>query len=291
MREAMSELLQYLVNGMSVGSIYVLVAIGVTLVFGVSRLINFAQGQFLVLGCYLTWSLIDAGVSFWLTIIPVTLALGLVGLATDRGLLRKTIDAPVNGFIVSLGLVIALEALFTEIWSQEPRKVESPVSGVVEIANATIPVTRLLTFGVAAFGVLVLFYILRRSDLGRSMRAASENRDAAALVGVDVSRAISASFFIGAALAGLAGVFLATLFPFDPYSGNDYIIKGLAVAIIAGLGSIGGALIVGLGLGILEALGSGYGVGSEWRDGYAFIAMAILLAWRPAGLFGGRREF
>jgi branched-chain amino acid transport system permease protein len=287
-----SEFFQQVVNGLSVGSIYVLVAIGVTLVFGVSKLVNFAQGQFLILGCFLTYALVsEGGLSFWLAIVPVTLGVGLVGVATDRALLRPTLDRPVNGFIVSLGLVIALEGLFTEIWSTEPRKVGSPVDGVLALGDTRIPADRVVTFAVAALGVVALYYVLRRTDIGRSMRAAAENRDAAALVGVNVGRSITAAFFIGACLAGLAGAFLATLFPFTPYSGTAYVIKGLAVAIIAGLGSVHGALIVGLSLGVIEALGSAYGVGSEWRDGYAFIAMAILLAWRPSGLFGGAREY
>lgn len=287
----MSEFLQQTVNGLSVGSIYVLVAIGVTLVFGVSRLVNFAQGQFLVLGSYLTYSFVSAGVPFWLAILPAMLGVGLAGIFTDRVLLRRTIDRPENGFIVSLGLVIALEGLFSELFSAADKRVASPVTGVLEIATTRIPYSRILTFLVAALAVAALYYILRRTDIGRSMRAASENRDAAALVGVDVSKSISTAFFIGAALAGLAGAFLAILFPFNPYTGTPYVIKGLAVALIGGLGSVPGALIVGLTLGVTESLGSAYGIGSEWRDGYAFIAMAILLVWRPQGLFGGNREY
>jgi branched-chain amino acid transport system permease protein len=282
----MDQFLQQVVNGLSVGSIYVLVAIGVTLVFGVARLVNFAQGQFLILGSYLAFVLVSAGMSFWVAILPVAVAVGLVGVVTDRALLRRTIDRPENGFIVSLGLVIALEGLFTEIWSADDRKLPAPVTGVFEVAGTRIPENRVLTFVVAALGVAALYYVMRRTDTGRSMRAAAENPDAAALVGVNVGRTISSAFFVGAFLAGLAGAFLATLFPFNPYSGTPYIIKGLAVALIGGLGSIEGALIVGLTLGVAESLGSAYGIGSEWRDGYAFIAMAALLVWRPYGLFG-----
>lgn len=285
----MAEFLQQVVNGLSVGSIYVLVAIGVTLVFGVARLVNFAQGQFLILGSYLAFVLVSAGLSFWLAILPVAVAVGLAGVATDRALLRRTIDRPENGFIVSLGLVIALEGLFTEIWSADDRKLASPLPGVIDVAGTRIPENRVLTFVVAGLGVAALYYVMRRTDTGRCMRAAAENRDAAALVGVNVGRTISSAFFIGAFLAGLAGAFLATLFPFNPYSGTPYIVKGLAVALIGGLGSMEGALLVGLALGVAETLGSAYGIGSEWRDGYAFIAMAALLVWRPYGLFG-RKE-
>lgn len=287
----MAEFFQQVVNGLSVGSIYVLVAIGLTLVFGVSRLVNFAHGQFVVLGSFLTWGLVQTGISFWVAIIPVALAVGLAGIVVDLAFLRRTIDRPVNGFIVSLGMVIALQGLYVEIWSADQHKVPSPLSGVVDLGGVRIPSDRILTFGVAAVGVVALFYVLRQTDIGRSMRAAAENRDAAALVGVNVGASISAAFFVGAFLAGLAGAFLAALFPFTPYSGGDYLIKGLAVALIGGLGSIHGALIVGLALGVTEALGSAYGIGSEWRDGYAFIAMVLLLIWRPGGLFGGTRDY
>lgn len=287
----MAEFFQQVVNGLSVGSIYVLVAIGVTLIFGVSKLINFAQGQFLVLGSFLAFSLVSAGLSFWIAAALVTVAVGIAGVVTDRLLLRPTLDKPINGFIVSLGLLIALQGLYSELWSTEPRKLASPVEGVVDIASVRIPADRLLTFFVAALSVLALYYILRRSDIGRSMRAASENRDAAALVGVNVGLSISAAFFLGACLAGLAGAFLATLFPFTPFSATTYVIKGFTVAVIAGLGSVEGALVVGLTLGIVEALGAAYGVGSEWTNGYAYLAMVVLLLWRPAGLFGGNREY
>ncbi len=262
-----------------------------TLIFGVSRLVNFAQGMFLLLGSYLSYTLVAAGVPFWAAVVPVTLAVGLFGVAVDRGFLRFTLDKPMNGFIVTLGLTIALEGLFTVIWSPEQRRISSPVSGTTEILGARLPSERILTFAIAAGGVVALYWILNRTDLGRSMRAASENREAAALVGVRVGRSISWAFFLGACLAGLAGAFMATLFPFTPYSATPFVIKGLAVAVIAGLGHVWGALIVGLGLGLAEALGGAYGIGAEWQNGYAYLAMVLLLLWRPAGLFGGNRAY
>jgi len=283
--------LQHVVNGLSIGAIYALVAVGITLIFGVSRLVNFAHGQFLVLGSFITFALVETGASFWLALPLASVSVGLAGVATDRGLLRWTIDQPINGFIVSLGLVIVLQGLFVEVWSADQYKIPSPVSGVVSIGDVRIPVDRIVTVAFGAVGVGVLYLILKRTDAGRSMRATAENRDAAALVGVGVGRAISTSFFLGAFLAGMGGAFLGTLFPFSAFSGSTYLVKGLAVALIGGLGSIEGAVLVGLGLGLLETLGSAYGIGGQWRDGYAFMAMVILLIWRPSGLFGRTREY
>lgn len=287
----MSEFVQQTANGLATGSIYVLIAIGVTLVFGVSRLVNFAQGEFVVVGSFLTWALVASGVPFWLAVVPTALGVGLLGIVVDRGLLRWTLETPFNGFVVSLGLVIFLESLLAEIWSQHQKTVRSPVDGVVDVASVRVPSEMVLTFGVTALSVLGLYYLLRRTDIGRSMRAAAENRDAAALVGVSVSGSITAAFFIGSVLAGLGGAFLATLFPFDAYTGGSYIIKGLAVALLGGLGSVQGALIMGLALGVVESLGSAYGIGSEFRDGYAYIALIVILIWRPTGLFGEHRAF
>lgn len=287
----MGELLQQVVNGLSSGSIYVLVAIGITLVFGVSRLVNFAHGQFLVLGSFLMWTLVGSGVPFVVALVPVVLAIGLVGVATDRLLLRRTLDAPVNGLIVSFGLVLVIEGVMLEVWSSRPRKVANNLIGVLDVGFARIPFDRILTFGIAGVGVLALYWILRCTDAGRCMRAAADDRETAALLGINVGRSITVAFFIGACLAGLAGAFVATLFPFTAYTGTGFVIKGLAVAIIAGLGSVSGALIVGLTLGVTEALGSAYLIGPEWQSGYAYLAMALLLLWRPQGLFGGNREY
>jgi branched-chain amino acid transport system permease protein len=280
--------IQQVVNGLSVGVIYVLVAVGITLIFGVSRLVNFAQGEFLVLGSFITFALMESGMSFWVAMPIASVSVGFAGVATDRGILRWTIDSPINGFIVSLGLAIALEGLFAEVWGSKQYQIANPISGVVSAGSVQIAVDRLVTFGVGAVGVAALYLILTRTDSGRAMRATAENRDAAALVGVSVSRAIATSFFLGAALAGVGGAFLGALFPFSAFSGTSYLVKGLAVALIGGLGRIEGAVIVGFGLGLVETLGSAYAIGGEWRDGYAYMAMIIMLVWRPTGLFRTR---
>jgi branched-chain amino acid transport system permease protein len=281
---------QQFVNGLSIGSIYVLVALGITLVFGVSRLLNFAHGQLLLLGSFLAFAFVSAGLPFILAAILATLGTGLAGLAVGM-ILRPTLGDPVNAFIVSLGLTIGMGALFVLIWPNNQYVVHSPFSGVIDVGGVAIAVNRLVTFFVAVLCVGVLLTVLRKTRLGRSMRAASENEEAAALQGVKVKQANSAAFVIGALLAGVGGAFLATLFPFDAYSGEQYLIKGLAVALIGGLGRIEGAVVVGLSLGVIEALGTQYLIGAEWRDGYAFLAIVLVLLWRPGGLFGTVRQY
>jgi branched-chain amino acid transport system permease protein len=282
--------LQQVVNGLSIGTVYALVGLGITLIFGVSRLVNFAQGEFVVLGSFLTYALVEGGLPFWVAVPLAALAVGGAGLATDRGLLRWTIDQPMNGFIVSLGLAIALEGLFVEVWDARQHEVASPITGVISAGDVRLPVDRLVTFGVGSVSVAGLYLLLAKTDIGRVMRATAENREVAALMGIRVGRAIATAFFLGALLAGIGGAFIGALFPFSAFSGVPYLLKGFAVALIGGLGSIQGAVIVGLALGLIETLGVAYGLGGEWRDGYAFIAMVILLAWRPSGLFGTRER-
>jgi branched-subunit amino acid ABC-type transport system permease component len=127
--------------------------------------------------------------------------------------------------------------------------------------------------------------MLQRTDAGSRMRATAENPEVASLMGVNATWTTSAAFWIGSALAGLAGVLLGILFPFTPFSGNAYLIKGLAVALAGGIGNVTGAVVVGLTLGLVETYGSAYVIGPEWQEGYAFVLLIAILAWRPSGLF------
>jgi len=299
-----STFLQHIFNGLSISGIYILIALGITLVFGLTRLVNFAHGQFLVLGGFLTFTFVDKGISFWLAMPLAALAVGAMAGVLDLGVFRRNLDRPINGLIVTLGLVIALQAITVEGWSTEQYKIKSPVSGVwsVDIVGLDDPIRitqeRTLLLAISFALVLALFLMLGRTDLGRSMRAVAENRYAASLLGVDVYRAISATFMVGTAMAAMGGSLLGIIFPFTAYFGNSFLIKGIAVAMVGGLGSVEGVLVAGLLLGMIETLGTAYGIhidmgaldytfGPLWRDGYAFVLMVIILLWRPQGLFRG----
>jgi branched-chain amino acid transport system permease protein len=282
--------IQQVVNGLSIGSVYVLIGLGLTIVFGLTRLVNFAHGQLVVLGSFLTFALVSGGLSFWVALPIASVGVGAVGAVLDAGVLRRTLDYPVNGFIASLGLLLALQAVMVKLWSGDLYEVPSPVAGVVALGDVRVPAMKIVVFAVVAACVLGLFVLLKRTDLGRSMRAVAESHEGAALVGIPVGRMISVAFFLGTALAGLGGALLATLFPFTPFGGLEYVLKGLAVALIGGLGSIEGAVVAGLSLGLIETLGTAYGIGPEWGDGYAYLAMVLLLLWRPHGLFGQVRH-
>lgn len=287
----MATLLQQLVNALSVSSAYVLIGLGITIIFGLSRVIAFAHAQFMVLGAFLAYSLVEAGLPYPVAgLLLAPLLVGVAGVATDRAIFRRNLDMPINNFITALGLVVVMQAVFVEVWGVEQQfQVRTGLQGGVwDVVGVRIGHERVLLFAVTVVAVLTVLYLLGRTDLGRSMRAVAEDRDAAALVGVNVSGAISSAFFIGSVLAGLAGALQFSAFPFTAYSGGALIIKALAVALVGGLGSVEGAVVVGLSLGIVETLGTAYGVpGEQWRDGYAFLLMIGILLWRPRGLFRG----
>lgn len=289
--------LQQLFNALASSSIYVLLALGITLIFGLTRIVNFAQAQFLVLGSFLGYALVTAGVSFWLMVPIVSLAVGMGGVAADRLLLRRTIDNPMSGFIATFGLAIALSAIYVKLWSPARYQIPSPVRGYWELATVRIGHDRALIVSVTVIAVIAMFLLLSSTRAGREMRAVAESREAAAYVGIPVSLAISRAFFFGSLMAGLAGALLGVVFPFTAFSGGLLLIKGLGVAIIGGLGSIRGAVVGGLLVGVIETFAVGYGLplgfttlGPEWRDAYIFILIIVLLAWKPTGLFRGVGE-
>ena len=281
----MTEFLQQTFNGLSIGSVYVLVGVGLTLVFGVSRVMNYAQGQFLILGTFVGFALVSAGAPWWVALILSSVGIGLLGTVLYRTMFQRLSSDHLATFILAVGLGIVIQQGIVEIWGPDQRQISSPFTGTVNVGGVVLTDARLLILGLCIPLVGGLIWMLGHTDLGRQMRATAENHEVAALVGVNPTLTTSAAFWIGSALAGFAGVLLGILFPFNPYSGNTFLIKGLAVALAGGIGNVRGAVLVGLTLGLAETYGSAYLVGPEWQDGYAFVLLIAILAWRPTGLF------
>ena len=283
----METLLQQLVNGLALASVYALLAVGITLVFGLTGIVNFAHGEFLVFGALIASSLVGAGLPFPAACLIALIGAGVIGLGVERLLFRPIAAEPIRGFIVSLGLIIAMQHIALKIWGAEQRAIEAPLTQVLALGEVRISVMR-IAVAVATVAVLTAFYLLlERSRWGRALRAVAIDRETAATMGVPVLRYVAATFIIGAGLAGLGGALLLSLFPMSPFSGGSYTIKGFAVAIVGGLGSVGGALIAAVLLGMVEAIASGY-ISPVWSNAYAFGAMIIVLLLRPSGFRGGR---
>ncbi|UVC09211.1 branched-chain amino acid ABC transporter permease [Rhizobium sp. TH2] len=282
----MDILLQQLLNGLSIASVITLIAVGVTLIFGLTGIINFAHGEFLMVGSIVTWLAVSSGISFWIAIVLAIVAVALMGFVLERGLFQFTLTRPTNGFIVSLGLIVVLQHIVIFLYDPNQKSIPRPLVTVWEVAGVRIASVRLMVILVTVAVVAATFMMVTRSRYGRALRASVEDRDTAALMGIPVRRYITGVFVLGSALAGLGGALLIALFPITPFTGGTMVMKGFAVALIGGLGNLSGAVVAGLILGLVEGFSAGYGF-AEWTDAYSFGLMILVLLFRPHGLFGG----
>ena len=282
----MDILLQQILNGLSIASVITLIAVGVTLIFGLTGIINFAHGEFLMVGSIVTWLAVGAGWGFPLALATGIATVALLGLVLERGLFRFTLDRPTNGFIVSLGLIVVLQHIVILFWNANQKSIPRPLNAIWDVGGVRIAAVRVMVIAVTAAVVALTFVMITRSRYGRALRASVEDRDTAALMGIPVRRYVTGVFVFGSALAGLGGALLIALFPITPFTGGTIVMKGFAVALIGGLGNLTGAVVAGLILGLVEGFSAGYGL-SEWTDAYSFALMIIVLLVRPHGLFGG----
>ncbi|MBB3457530.1 branched-chain amino acid transport system permease protein [Rhizobium sp. BK313] len=282
----MDILIQQLLNGLSIASVITLIAVGVTLIFGLTGIINFAHGEFLMVGSIVTWLAVQAGLGFLPALVLAVLAVGVMGFVLERGLFQFTLTRPTNGFIVSLGLIVVLQHIVIFFYDPNQKSIPRPLAGIWDVAGVRIASVRVMVILVTIAVVAMTFVMVTRSRYGRALRAAVDDRDTAALMGIPVRRYVTGVFVLGSALAGLGGALLIALFPITPFTGGTMVMKGFAVALIGGLGNLTGAVVAGLILGIVEGFSAGYGF-SEWTDAYSFALMILVLLLRPNGLFGG----
>ena len=278
--------LQQILNGLSIASVITLIAIGATLIFGLTGIINFAHGEFLMVGSIVTWLAVGSGWSFPLALLAAIVSVAALGLVLERGLFQFTLDRPTNGFIVSLGLIVVLQHIVILFWNPNQKSIPRPLNGVWDVGGVRIAETRAMVILVTIAVIALTYVMITRSRYGRALRASVEDRDTAALMGIPVRRYITGVFVFGSALAGLGGALLIALFPITPFTGGTIVMKGFAVALIGGLGNLTGAVAAGLILGVVEGFGAGYGF-SAWTDAYSFALMILVLLIRPNGLFGG----
>ena len=287
----MIEFLSQILNGLIIGNIYAIIAIGFTLIFGVSNLINFAQGSLLMLGGFLAYTLVGLGVDVWAAAAgSIVFTMG-IGMAIERIALRPLEKAPwIAPLLSTLAITFVFDQSAELIWSPEIQPFPSPLSEYVWLIGAAfVTGIDVAILAVSLITVLVLWLFLTRTWTGRALRAMSQDLDAARQMGIDVDYHRQIAFGIGAALAALAGVLVAMYFQnIFPQMGIPFGLKGFAAALLGGLASVPGAIVGGFVLGILESLAVGY-VGEGARDMIAFSALLLVLLVRPQGLFGHRR--
>ena len=284
-----AEFMQYLLTGLTVGAIYALVALGFSIIFNASHVINFAQGEFVMIGGMATVSLTAAGLPYLLAIPLAVAAAALVGLVLEKFAVEPARGASViTLIIITIGASIFLRGLALLVWDKNLHALK-PFTGDAPIAfaGATILPQSLWVLGVTLAIVLALSWFFGRTLLGKAMLATSHNRLAAELAGINVRMVLFLSFGLSAALGAIAGILIAPITTTSYDVGVMLGLKGFAAAILGGLGSGVGAVVGGLALGIAESMSAGY-LSSAYKDAIAFVIILVVLFFMPSGLFGRR---
>lgn len=276
------------VTGLALGVAVILVALGLTIIFGLLDVINMSHGEFYALGAFIAVSLGAIGVPFWLLLILVPLLMLPIGYAVERGLIQRVFhsqDRHVTTLLLTFGFALVLEDVFKLIWGPNPIRPETPIRGAVELAGIFLPLYRVFLIVVGALIIVATALVVYRTRIGAMVRAAAFDRNMAASLGVPVQWVYAGAFAFGVSLAALAGVLLAPIYSVFPTMGRDFILMAFTVVIVGGMGSIAGAVVAGLFLTQVQAIASLY-ISPVWTDPIVFGIMVIMLMVRPQGLFG-----
>jgi branched-chain amino acid transport system permease protein len=284
--------LQFIANGLVTGAFYALSALGLTLIFGMMRVVNFAHGEFYMMGGLIAyWLAGELGLNFYLTIAAVVVLMAGFGWLVDRLLIR-----PLRGqnilttALVTIGLSIFLVNTFQVIFGTTPRKIPTPFpTKPIFLGPVVTNEPRLFALAIGAAAILGAHLLIRRTRLGKAMRATFQQKEAAALVGIEVERIYGFTFALGTAMAAISGVLLGSIFVAQPTVGGLVSLKAFVVVILGGMGSFAGAIVGGLILGVSESLWGGY-IATGYQDVIGFVLVIVILLVRPYGLFGAPAE-
>ena len=279
-------LAQVLVNGLTSGSFYILMALGFTLIFGILRLVNFAHGEFYMLGAFVVYHLYGRlGMNFFLALAAAAVTVAVLGAVVERVIFAPLRARELSMLMSALGLSIALQGVMAVTEGVEALSLPAPVRGVYRSSWLVFPLDRLLVVAVAVV-VLALFYaFIRWSKVGQALRAVAQDGEAALMQGIPVNRVYTTAFAIGCALAAIAGGVIGPVFSLNVYMGQSAILKAFVVVILGGLGSIPGAVVGGLLLGLAESVFASL-FGALVSDMLGFLMIMLILLWRPFGLLG-----
>jgi branched-chain amino acid transport system permease protein len=288
----MDQLLQHGVNALILGGTYALLGIGLTLIFGIMRVVNFTHGELYSFGAYMMfmWVML-AGVNFFLALI-LAVVLGMaLGAAIEFSLLRRLKGADIDTtMLVMIGAWIALQNAEQLTWSGIAKSIDNPFpSSPLVLGPVSVSWNRLFVFVVALALIAGAYALINRTKLGKAMRATFQDRETAALMGVEINYIHTATFALGSGLAAAAGALLGPVFVVYPTMGDLASLKAFAIVILGGLGSIPGATIGGFILAFMEELGAGY-ISSGFRDGMGFLLIMLILVLKPTGLFAQKER-
>ncbi len=281
---------QLVVSTFLLGGIYALIAVGLTLIFGVMRVVNFAHGEFLMLGMYLAfWAFTLIHLDPYLTLaLSLPLLFG-VGWLSYRLVMRPVIHAGHNVHVfTTVGLSVALQNVALVLWTADSQFVRTSYYAVVlRVGGAALNLAQIVAFAVAVLLTAALFAFLRWSYVGKVIQATAQDRQAAALMGIDTGRVFALTWAVGVACVGAAGVLLAPIYPVYPTAGLQFVLIAYVTVVLGGLGDMAGALIASLVVAAVEVVGS-YAIGTAWKEVLYLLLFITILIVRPAGLFGQR---
>ncbi|RKO67897.1 branched-chain amino acid ABC transporter permease [Desulfofundulus salinus] len=291
-------LLSAIINGILMGGIYGLLALGLTLIFGIMKIINFAHGAFLMVAMifsYWLWKIM--GIDPYLSVVIIIPVLFVLGYLTQRYLIKPVLDAekdvrePIGALLLTAGLSVAIENFMLMVFGADYLMAKTTYSGAsIYVSGLSISVPRLYAFVATLIATFLFYQFLNKTELGRAMRATGQDRGVALLMGIDVPKVYSIAFGIGTALAGLTGIFLIPFYYAHPSVGEVFITKAFIIVVLGGLGSVPGALAGGLLIGLVESVAAQY-MTATWTAILVYFAFLAFLLFRPSGLFGSRYEW
>ncbi|MEN1968740.1 branched-chain amino acid ABC transporter permease [Lentibacillus sp. N15] len=285
----MEIIIQQILNGIIVGSMYALMASGLSLIWGTMKMLNLAHGEFYMLGGFLMFFLnVSAGINPIIAAIISIIIVFIIAVVVQRVIIQYLMDKPSwteSHLIATFGLSILLQNLALNIWGERFKNIPYYIDAKFSIFGIGLSAQRILIFMVAVLIILLFWAFLKYSRFGQALRATSQDSDSATLYGINTKLIYMIAFGVSAVLATVAAIMLAPIYSVNPWMGSDLLLKALAVVVIGGLGSLVGAIVGGIGLGILEGLGV-LVFASEWQNVIAFSLLILVLWIRPSGLFG-----
>ncbi|MHC1747364.1 MAG: branched-chain amino acid ABC transporter permease [Cellulosilyticaceae bacterium] len=286
--------IQQLINGLHIGSIYALIALGYTMVYGIVKLINFAHGDIMMVGAYLAFFMMSVlKLPLFLAVVLSMIFCAVLGMGIEKVAYKPLRNSPrMWALITAIGVSFFLETLFVIIFKPDPIPFPAPTFVPKQIGGIQISTLMIITVGITVFMMVVLEIFIKKTRLGKAMRAASEDAHAASLMGISVNKTISVAFAIGSALGAVGGILFAVAYPqISPYMGVMPGLKAFIAAVLGGIGVIPGAMLGGFILGIIESLTKGFlsafwPNASLWADAVLFVILIVVLLVKPSGILG-----
>jgi branched-chain amino acid transport system permease protein len=282
---------QTLINGLFTGGIYALVSIGLTLIYGVMVIVNFAHGEFLTIGIYTAfWSVTLLGIDPYLSIPIAIIIAGILGAVIQRGLVQQVLDShPLHQIVLLVGVSLLLIGVIQFSFGAEPKAMHVPYeTEVIQLFGLRMAIPRLIAFGASLFISICLFIFLQYTKIGKAIRAVSQSRQAASLMGINVNLIYMLTFGIGAAITAVAGVLLSPNHRMIPTMGEAYSVIAFLVVVLGTMGNFVGAFIGGLIIGLVEAY-AGFYLGGDVKIIASMLIFIVILLFKPSGLFGRKR--